>query len=171
MTILSIALSQLTPSKANARKLLDVASLEGLAASIRAYGLLQNIVVVPVKGKRFVVISDKRRNLVLKRLEKRGELLEKFTVPVEIRAETSKVGRLRLTTADNRQRANVTPMEQTEAVTRLVKRGDQLENLAARYTFAGITGTIGRNAHRCAWAASAESYAKLVPMRGGTICR
>lgn len=132
MSIQSISLSQLTPSKANPRKLFDVASLEGLAASIRADGLLQNLVVAPAKGKRFAIISGERRYRALKLLEERGELPEGFTVPVEVRADASKEDRLRLATVENLQRADLTPLEQTEALTRLVKDGDKLDDLAAK---------------------------------------
>lgn len=132
MTIQSISLSQLTPSKGNPRKLFDVASLEGLAASIRADGLLQNLVVVPVKGKRFAIISGERRYRALKLLEERGELPEDFVVPVEVRADTSKEDRVRLATVENLQRADLTPLEQTAALTKLVKDGANLEALAAQ---------------------------------------
>ena len=131
MPLQSISLSQLTPSKTNPRKLFDVSALEGLVASIRADGLLQNLVVAPAKGKRFAIISGERRYRALKLLEERGELPEGFAVPVEVRAETSKEDRVRLATVENLQRADLTPLEQTEALTRLVKDGDRLDDLAA----------------------------------------
>lgn len=139
MTIQSISLSQLTPSKSNPRKLFDVASLEGLAASIRADGLLQNLVVAPAKGKRFAIISGERRYRALKLLEERGELPENFTVPVEVRADASKEDRLRLATVENLQRADLTPLEQTEALTRLVKDGEKLDDLVARTGLSATT--------------------------------
>lgn len=132
MTIQSVTLSQLTPPKANPRKLFDVSALEGLAASIRADGLLQNLVVAPAKGKTFVIISGERRYRALKLLEERGQLPEGFTVPVEIRTATSKDDRVRLATVENLQRADLTPLEQTAALTKLVKDGENLEVLAAQ---------------------------------------
>jgi ParB family chromosome partitioning protein len=51
MTMQTVALSSLEPSRGNPRKTLDRRSLEGLAASIRNDGLLQNLVVSPLKGK------------------------------------------------------------------------------------------------------------------------
>lgn len=132
MTIQTISLSQLVPSKTNPRKLFDVASLEGLAASIRADGLLQNLVVTPTKGKRFAIISGERRYRALKLLEERGELPEGFTVPVEVRAELSKNDRLRISTVENLQRADLTPLEQTAALTKLVKDGAKLDDVAAQ---------------------------------------
>ena len=123
MTLQSISLSQLVPSKANPRKLFDGAALKGLAASIRSDGLLQNLVVTPSKGKKkgFAIISGERRYRAMKLLEGRGELPEEFTVPVEVRSDLSKEGRLRLATVENLQRADLTPLEQTAALTKLVK--------------------------------------------------
>ncbi len=139
MSLQSISLSQLTPSKTNPRKLFDVGSLEGLAASIRADGLLQNLVVAPAKGKRFAIISGERRYRALKLLEERGELPEGFTVPVEVRADASKEDRLRLATVENLQRADLTPLEQTEALTRLVKDGEKLDDLVAQTGLSATT--------------------------------
>ncbi|MCP5299051.1 MAG: ParB/RepB/Spo0J family partition protein [Chromatiaceae bacterium] len=134
MTLQSISLSQLVPSKANPRKLFDGAALEGLAASIRSDGLLQNLVVTPSKGKKkgFAIISGERRYRAMKLLEGRGELPEEFTVPVEVRSDLSKEGRLRLATVENLQRADLTPLEQTAALTKLVKGGVKLDEVAAQ---------------------------------------
>ena len=134
MTLQSISLSQLVPSKANPRKLFDASALEGLAASIRVDGLLQNLVVTPSKGKKksFAIISGERRYRALKLLEERGELPEDFTVPVEIRSALSKEGRLRLSTVENLQRADLTPLEQMAALTKLVKDGTKLDEVAVQ---------------------------------------
>jgi len=134
MSLHSVSLSQLVPSKANPRKLFDVASLEGLAMSIRTDGLLQNLVVTPAsgKGKRYAVISGERRYRALKLLEERGELPNGFTVPVEIRTRLTKEESLRLSTVENLQRADLTPLEQTAALTKLVKEGETLEDVAAQ---------------------------------------
>jgi hypothetical protein len=48
MTMQTVSLSSLEPSRGNPRKTLDHRSLEGLAASIRNDGLLQNLVVSPL---------------------------------------------------------------------------------------------------------------------------
>ncbi|MCL4677743.1 MAG: ParB/RepB/Spo0J family partition protein [Alphaproteobacteria bacterium] len=139
MTIQTISLSQLVPSKGNPRKLFDVASLEGLAASIRSDGLLQNLVVRPSRGKSFAIISGERRYRALKLLEERGELPEGFTVPVEVRASISKDDSLRLATVENLQRADLTPLEQTAALTKLVKDGEKLDDLAAQTGLSATT--------------------------------
>ena len=95
---------------------------------------MQNLVVTPSKGKRkgFAIVSGERRYRALKLLEERGELPEDFTVPVEIRSALSKEGRLRLSTVENLQRADLTPLEQSAALTALVKGGAKLDEVAAQ---------------------------------------
>jgi len=132
MPIQSVLLSQLVPAKDNPRKLFDAASLEGLAASIRTDGLLQNLVVRPSRGNKFSIISGERRYRALKLLEERGELPEDFMVPVEVRADLSKEDRLRIAAVENLQRADLTPLEQMAALTKLVKDGEHLDELAAQ---------------------------------------
>jgi ParB family chromosome partitioning protein len=139
MTLQTITLSQLVPSKANPRKLFDVAALEGLAASIRTDGLLQNLVVAPAKGKSYSIISGERRYRALKLLEERGELPEDFAVPVEVREKVSKDDRVRLSTVENLQRADLTPLEQTAALTKLVKGGETLEDVVAKTGLSATT--------------------------------
>ena len=51
MTMQTVSSSSLEPGRGNPRKAMDRNGLEGLAASIRNDGLLQNLVVRPVKGK------------------------------------------------------------------------------------------------------------------------
>jgi ParB family chromosome partitioning protein len=63
--------------------------IEGLAANIKTDGVLQNLVVSPVKAKgkspHYQIVSGARRFHALKLLEDRGELPEDFTVAVEVR--------------------------------------------------------------------------------------
>ncbi|MCI0466830.1 MAG: ParB/RepB/Spo0J family partition protein [Beijerinckiaceae bacterium] len=134
MTIQNICLSQLVPSKSNPRWTFDANAIEGLAASIRTDGLLQNLVVSPANGtgKRYAIISGERRYRALRLLEERGELPDGFTVPVEIRERLTKDESLRLSTVENLQRADLTPLEQTEALTKLVHKGVTLEEVAAQ---------------------------------------
>jgi ParB/RepB/Spo0J family partition protein len=72
----SVPLSALETSAANPRRKIDGKAIEGLAASIRTDGLLHNLIVSPVEGKRnrFRVVVGERRYKALKLLEDRGEL-------------------------------------------------------------------------------------------------
>ena len=83
MTMQTVSLSSLEPGRSNPRKAMDRNGLEGLAASIRNDGLLQNLVVRPVKGKRqhYRVVSGERRYRALKLLQERGEVDGDFAFP------------------------------------------------------------------------------------------
>jgi ParB family transcriptional regulator, chromosome partitioning protein len=113
---------------------MDRNGLEGLAASVRNDGLLQNLVVRPVKGKRqhYRVVSGERRYRALKLLEQRGEVDGDFAVPVEIRASLSKDDFLRIATVENLQRQNLTPLEEATALTKLIHKGASLDDVAAQ---------------------------------------
>ncbi len=134
MTMQTVALSSLEPSRGNPRKTMDRRSLEGLAASIRNDGLLQNLVVSPLKGKgqQYRIVSGERRYRALKLLQQRGELDGDFAVPVEIRTSLSKDDSLRIATVENLQRQNLTPLEEAAALTKLIHKGASLDDVAAR---------------------------------------
>ncbi len=134
MNMQSVSLSALEASAANPRRKFDRKAIEGLAASIRNDGLLHNLVVKPVQGKRnrFEIVVGERRFRALKLLEDRGELPEDFTVPVEVRAKLSKDDTLRIATVENLQRQNMTPLEETAALTKLVHKGVTLDDVVAQ---------------------------------------
>jgi ParB/RepB/Spo0J family partition protein len=130
----TVALSSLEPGRSNPRKAMDRSALEGLAASIRNDGLLQNLVVRPVKGKgqHYRIVSGERRYRALKLLQERGDLDGDFAVPVEIRSSLSNYDSLRIATVENLQRQNLTPLEETAALTKLIHKGTTLDDVAAQ---------------------------------------
>jgi len=108
----------------NPRKAMDRNGLEGLAASIRNDGLLQNLVVKPVKGKdeHYRIVRGERRYRALKLLQERGEVNGDYAVPVEIRDSLSKDEPLLIATVENLQRQNLTPFEEAAALTKLIHK-------------------------------------------------
>jgi ParB family chromosome partitioning protein len=136
MNLQTVPLSSLAPGRSNPRKAMDRKAIEGLAASIRTDGLLQNLVVSPVKGKgrrkHYEVVSGERRLRALRLLHERGELAKDYAVPVEIRTGLSKDETLRIATVENVQRQNLTPLEETAALTKLVHKGTTLDDVAAQ---------------------------------------
>src|SRR5215472_305421 len=132
MTMQTVALSSLEPGRGNPRKARN--GIEGLAASIRTDGLLQNLVVRPVKGKgkHYRIVSGERRYRALKLLQERGELDGDFAVPVEIRSSLSNYDSLRIATVENLQRQNLTPLEEAVALTKLIHKGTTLDEVAAQ---------------------------------------
>src|SRR3954447_9745412 len=82
MHIETIALSKLVPSPANVRKAkTDVA---GLAASIMAHGLLQNLQVC-ANGGNYEVVAGGRRLAALKYLAKQKKIAADYAVACEVR--------------------------------------------------------------------------------------
>tara|TARA_B100000965_G_scaffold215949_2_gene180607 strand:+ start:11828 stop:13588 length:1761 start_codon:yes stop_codon:yes gene_type:complete len=143
MTIETVTLEQLHLNKANPRKSMDAAALEGLAASIATDGLLQNLVVRPRRGgKAYDIISGERRFRALRLLAERGDIEKSFPVPVEIRKGLTKDEGLRIATVENVQREQLNPMDEAEAFAALLTKGADIEDIAAK---AGIgTATVRR---------------------------
>lgn len=132
MTITTIKLKDLTPSKANPRTVTDAAALLGLAASIKADGLLQNLVVRKGKGKKYEIISGERRYRALKLLEESGDIDGTFPVSVEVRSGLDADDALRLATVENIQREQLAPMDEAEAFARMAGEGADLADIAAK---------------------------------------
>ena len=92
----TIPLSKLKRAKINARKTQANADIKGLAASIEAHGLLQNLTVRPVAGSDksnsglYEVVAGGRRLAALKLLAKRKKIGKNFAVP---RSEERRVGK------------------------------------------------------------------------------
>jgi len=139
----SVSLSSLQPAAANPRRKFDRKAIEGLAASIRTDGVLHNLVVSPVGGKgrkeRFQIVSGSRRFEALRLLQERGELPEDFTVAVEIRDDLSKDDTLRIATVENLQRQNLTPLEESAALTKLIHKGTTLDDVVAQTGLSATT--------------------------------
>ena len=132
MTIQTVPLATIQPPQGNPRRKIDPGQIEGLAASIRQDGLLQNLVVIKGKGKQFRIVSGERRYRALKLLQQRGEIGNDFEVPVEIRDKLSKDDVLRLATVENVQRENLPPLDEAASFAALIHKGSSLDDLAAK---------------------------------------
>lgn len=132
MTIQTIPLNKLTVAEgANPRRSMDAAALEGLAASIKSDGLLQNLVVRKA-GRKFCIVSGERRYRALTLLAERGDIDKTHPVPVEVRGGLTEEDALRLATVENIQREQLTPMDEAEAFAALLGKGASLEDVAAK---------------------------------------
>ena len=131
MTIQTIPLNKITPPAVNPRRAIDPTALEGLAQSIKADGLLQNL-VVRKKGRKFEIISGERRYRALSLLAEQGHIEADHPVPVEVRAKVSADDALRLATVENVQRVQLAPMDEAEAFARMVTDGAELADVAAK---------------------------------------
>jgi ParB family transcriptional regulator, chromosome partitioning protein len=108
-----LPLDQVNPDPQQPRKAFDEAALNELAASIKAEGLINPIVVKP-NGKGYHIVDGERRY----RAAKLAGLKE---VPSLIRADLKDQDVTALQLVANLQREDLTLPEQCDAIVRLVK--------------------------------------------------
>ena len=135
MTITTISLDKLTPSKANVRKTARTEGIEALAASIHAHGLLQNLTVQPA-GDKFEVLAGGRRLAALKLLVKEKKLEAGHPVPCQIHEGEDAT---EISLAENTIRVQMHPADQFEAFKKLADEGMSVEDIAARFGLAPKT--------------------------------
>jgi ParB family transcriptional regulator, chromosome partitioning protein len=145
-TEIFVPLNKLKKSPKNARKTPHgEATIEALAASITAKGMLQNLVVEPehdgdgeVTGSYFVTIGEGRRLAQLLRV-KRKEI--KKTEPIRCIIDTANDPH-EISLDENVTRENMHPADQFEAFKKLAEeRGFGAEEIAARF---GVTPHVVR---------------------------
>ncbi|MDP2751979.1 MAG: ParB/RepB/Spo0J family partition protein [Rhodocyclaceae bacterium] len=119
--MLSVELLQ--PGKYQPRTRMDPGSLEELADSIRAQGLIQPISVRPVDADRYEIIAGERRW--------RAAMMAGLTeVPVLIR-EIPDEAALAMSLIENIQRENLNPLEEAAGLQRLIDEFSMTHNQAA----------------------------------------
>lgn len=108
----SLPLDVLRPGRYQPRTRMDESSLEELAASIRGHGIMQPIVVRPLGAGRWEIIAGERRY-------RAAGLAGLDEVPVVVR-EVSDEQALALALIENLQREDLNPLEQAQAIRRLI---------------------------------------------------
>jgi ParB family chromosome partitioning protein len=108
---LEIPLDQIERNPYQTRTRFDEAKLAELAQSISASGVVQPIVVRPLVGGRYQLITGERRWLASKKANK-------ATIPAIVR-QVSDEQTLEMTIVENLQRADLNPIEQARAYQRL----------------------------------------------------
>jgi ParB family chromosome partitioning protein len=108
----SLPVTSLQPGKYQPRTRMDAASLDELAASIRAQGIMQPILVRPVGGDRFEIIAGERR-------WRASQLAGLSDVPVLVR-EIPDDAALAMALIENIQREDLNPLEEAFGLQRLV---------------------------------------------------
>ncbi|MFA7293320.1 MAG: ParB/RepB/Spo0J family partition protein [Rhodocyclaceae bacterium] len=108
----SLPVSALQPGKYQPRTQMDKASLDELAASIRAQGLMQPILVRPVAQDRYEIIAGERR-------WRAAQLAGLAEVPTLIR-DIPDENALAMALIENIQRENLNPLEEALGLQRLV---------------------------------------------------
>ncbi len=106
-----IALDNLTPNPDQPRQHFDDEALNQLASSIKEYGVLQPLVVMPQKDGTYAIIAGERR-------WRASRIAGLKKVPAIVR--TSKdLERLEIAIVENVQRVDLSPLEQAASIERL----------------------------------------------------
>ncbi|MBP7586898.1 MAG: ParB/RepB/Spo0J family partition protein [Thermoanaerobaculia bacterium] len=122
----SLPIAQIQPNRLQPRTEFDDSQLEELAASIRAQGLIQPLIVSPTGKGTYTIVAGERRW----RAAQRAGLT---VVPVVVRQVRDDRELLELALVENLQRSDLNPMEEAEAY-RTLQENFQLsqEEIAAR---------------------------------------
>lgn len=134
--ITNIPLNRLTEWEGNVRKTQNRGFIDELAASIKAHGLQQNL-IVQKQGKKFAVIAGGQRLAALNLLAKEGAI--KGNHPVACKIVDGEIDATELSLAENIVRDEMHPADQFEAFRLLVDEGTPVEDIAARF---GVTPTV-----------------------------
>jgi len=134
MTYTKLPITKIQVSDANPRKAFDEDSILGLAQSIKTDGLLQNLIVGKAKGKKKLhpIICGERRFRAISHLVENGDLPKDYEVTVEIKDDLDADTALRIATMENIQRQDLTPLEEAQALTKLVQDGEKLDDIVAQ---------------------------------------
>jgi len=108
----TLPISDLQPGKYQPRTRMDPGSLEELAASIKAQGVIQPISVRPIAGGRYEIIAGERR-------WRAAQIAGLTEVPVLIR-EISDDAALAMSLIENIQREDLNPLEEAAGLQRLI---------------------------------------------------
>jgi ParB family chromosome partitioning protein len=108
----SLAIDALQPGKYQPRTRMDQDALSELAASIKAQGVMQPILVRPVAGDRYEIIAGERR-------WRAARIAGLASVPVIIRDVPDRQA-LAVSLIENIQREDLNPLEEAAGIQRLV---------------------------------------------------
>jgi hypothetical protein len=127
-----VALSRLSPSPHNVRRKVAT-GIDGLADSIAAKGLLQNLVAHPMKGARgkkpkLCVCAGQRRLAALQLLAERGTISADEPIPVKVVTEAEAVA---TSLIENFSRDSMHGADQAMAFRLLIDEGKSADYVAA----------------------------------------
>jgi len=129
--IQSVKVKNLTLSKDNVRRSNRDAGIDSLAANIAAQGLLQNLIVTPLKkAGTFTVKAGGRRLRALQLLIQQGTLPADHAVPVLVLSDDD--NSIEASLAENFQRVPMNPADECTAFNFLIQKGMTAEDVAKR---------------------------------------
>jgi ParB family chromosome partitioning protein len=119
----TLGVEQLQRGKYQPRKDMHQESLDDLADSIRAQGLVQPIVVRPIGSNRYEIIAGERR-------WRAAQLAELKEVPVVVRDIDDRAA-IAMALIENIQREDLNPLEEANALHRLIQEFEMTHQQAA----------------------------------------
>ncbi len=128
--IVTIPLNKLAPFAGNVRKTRNKGFIAELAASIKAHGLQQNLVVKP-EGNRFAVVAGGQRLLAFRQLAEAGEI--KATHPVPCKIANGDLDPVEISLLENVLRENMTVFQEVSAFLSLTEAGNSVADIATRF--------------------------------------
>lgn len=135
--IQTVKLAKLVPSALNVRKTRDE-DTEQFAASILAMGVLQNLIVTPLRKPRgsFGVVAGYTRYAALMLLASRGDIVAAdYDVPVKLMTgDDLSLSEVSLT--ENFQRRDMTPADECRAFDLILSQGGDLDAVSRKF---GVT--------------------------------
>lgn len=126
----NVPVSNLTLSALNPRKNVDLSEIEMLAQSIKACGLLQNLIGFP-EGESIGIVGGGRRLRALQLLKESKGILPSHSVPVRI-AETMEQA-LDWANVENTARKDLNPVEEIKAYGVMQAQGHTPEKIAIAF--------------------------------------
>ncbi len=109
--IQQIAVSDLIPNPDQPRQHFDENALQQLASSIKQYGVIQPLVVMPLSKNTYDIVAGERR-------WRAAQIAGLKKVPVVIRT-SKELERLEIAIVENVQRVDLSPLEQAVSIERL----------------------------------------------------
>lgn len=106
-----LPIDKIIPNPNQPRKHLDEQSLKELAESIKNHGIIQPLVVTPIKSGKYTIIAGERR-------WRASEIAKLNTVPAIIRS-SKQLEQLEIALIENVQRVDLSPLEQADSIARL----------------------------------------------------
>ncbi|MDR6383426.1 ParB family chromosome partitioning protein [Paraburkholderia caribensis] len=139
-SVVTVPYSSLRRSPLNVRTK-PLAGIPGLAANIRAKGLLQNLVVHEIKGSRgkrrkYGVCAGQRREAALDLLFEQKHIAADYPVPVRIVSEGEA---LAISLSENSEREGLDPFDVLRAYRMLAEEGRSVDYIAALFSASPIT--------------------------------
>jgi ParB family chromosome partitioning protein len=123
---LDLAVDLIDRNPFQTRSQFDEASLQELATSIAATGVVQPILVRPIADGRYQLIAGERRLMASRKAGK-------ATIPAVVRPASDEQA-MEMTIIENLQRADLNPMEQARAFDRLGREFQMTQEQMARRT-------------------------------------